>query len=384
MRNFYGKWNEERWLRSTFIKDYKLNKARPEVTVNAKTYAASNETPESYYDKKVIGGKVMANDRKEAQSHIPQTDPWRQTLDQPFNAGVDFRWFYVDTNKDKVKTKGAMPMATDIGVSFNPIEHVNAVWESRFLSDPRATSVWDQAYTKSAGVRSAYVLADDFSYNSYAMYGIYRPMFGHYDPDHTTLLSRVTGLGYDASFKAAGVGFAPGRAFFNLNYLEPFTDRSLAQDRGFVLNGGIHFGVAGAYAMVSLWDTSVKDWTANTTTRRKMNAVTGGFTKGGLTTIVDITHLVIATPTVRTDSGTVITLEPRYRLWKENYLKLAWEYVNTGPTLRLGHAREIAGGFSSYIASGTEVELMYSEMKATELDIGTTERNVWAQVHLYF
>ena len=40
--------------------------------------------------------------------------------------------------------------------------------------------------------------------------------------------------------------------------------------------------VAGAYAMISLWDTSVKDWTASTTTRRKMNAITGGFTKGYL------------------------------------------------------------------------------------------------------
>jgi hypothetical protein len=29
LRNFYGKWNEERWLRSLYFSDYKLNKPHP-------------------------------------------------------------------------------------------------------------------------------------------------------------------------------------------------------------------------------------------------------------------------------------------------------------------------------------------------------------------
>src|SRR5262249_53331041 len=32
LRNFYGKWTEERWLHSVYLDGYKLNKPRPQPT----------------------------------------------------------------------------------------------------------------------------------------------------------------------------------------------------------------------------------------------------------------------------------------------------------------------------------------------------------------
>ena len=121
------------------------------------------------------------------------------------------------------------------------------------MSDPEKTSVWDAHYSGGAAVRSAYAMVDDLAYNGYAMYGIYRPMFGPANPDHTTLFAQMTGLDYQkdptklvysyerATYKSAGFGAAPGIMFFNFNYLQPFEDRSMPQDRGFVTTVGAHF-----------------------------------------------------------------------------------------------------------------------------------------------
>src|SRR5262245_21413122 len=38
LRSFYGKWNQERWLRSLYVPGYRLNKPRPEPT-NEQQYA---------------------------------------------------------------------------------------------------------------------------------------------------------------------------------------------------------------------------------------------------------------------------------------------------------------------------------------------------------
>ena len=170
-------------------------------------------------------------------------------------------------------------MATDIAVSVEPVRRLSLVWEGRFLNDPRTASVWDDAYTSGAGVRSAYAMVDDLAYNSYAMYGIYRPMFGNYNPDHTTLFALATGLDERATYKASGIGTAGNLPFFNVHVLEPFSNRTMPQDRGFVFNLGAHFSAWGAYAMLSWWDSRVKDWSANVITTRKMQSLSGGFTK---------------------------------------------------------------------------------------------------------
>jgi hypothetical protein len=165
LRNAGGKGSEERWLRSLYFDGYRLNKLRTQAT-------------------EAVGAEPAPTGSEPA-----------------FNGGIDFRWFYLDTTKDKIRKKGAMPMSTDVAASVAPVNHLNLVWESRFLSDPRATDVWDEAYTSRSSVRSAYALVDDLPYHGYAMYGIYRPLFGNFDPDHTSLFARATGLDHNATFK---------------------------------------------------------------------------------------------------------------------------------------------------------------------------------------
>lgn len=275
-------------------------------------------------------------------------------------------------------------MATDIAVSAEPVHRLNLVWEGRFMSDPRTASVWDDAYSSGSSVRSAYVLIDDLPYNTFAMYGIYRPMFGHYNPDHTTLFARATGLTEHTTFKAASVGTAPNVPFLNVHEIEPFANRTQPQDRGFAANAGGRFVTLGAYFMLSWWETKAKDFTTNVKTHRQMQSLTGGLTKGRLTVVADITKINLNVETVRQDTGTVITLEPRYRVWNESYLKGGWEYLNTASDLRLGRAKQFSIGISSFLVSGLELEVMYKELKTTELGVDSLERNLWGQMHFFF
>ena len=98
----------------------------------------------------------------------------------------------------------------------------------------------------------------------------------------------------------------------------------------------------------------------------------------------DITSVLRDTDTVRRDTGTVISVEPRYRVWKESYVKGSWEYLNTAPSLRLGTSTQVGIGVGSFVASGVELEIMYKDLKATELGVDSRETNVWSQLHFFF
>lgn len=411
LRNFYGQWNESRWLRSVYVDGYAPNKPRPAPTIQQwyaedklKNFLGSSgdgkevtriqrdglrlvETQEnyseSYYDHRSSYENVVM-DSGEAVLRIPEGDPWRQRRTNWVNAGVDTRFFYLSSKTDKTRKTSFIPMSTDLGVRLEPVHKVNLVWESRFMADPRTSSIWDQGYTRDSQVRSAYVLVDELPYNSYAQYGIYRPMFGHYSPDHTSLFARATGLNETATYKGMGFGTAQSAPFFNLNYIEPFADHDMAQDRGFVANIGGRFVKGGIYGMLSYWDTKVKNWTTGLMTARQMISASGGFTRGRLTTALDVTKVTRNVDLGSRDLGMVITVEPRVRVWRETYVKGGWEYLNTAPDLTQGKSTQFAAGVGSYLISGVEVEVMYKDLRYTENKVNHTENNIWTQFHLFF
>lgn len=410
LRNAHGKWLEERWLRSSYIEDYKLNKPRPAPYAQQnyqeqvlKNFLSGTKDPKEITRVEREGFKLIetgdkvseleytrhrtpslaVDDAGEAKLRIPKDDPYRVTQSSYFNGGVDFRWFYLDSKADTVEKQGLVPMGTDVAASVTPFHHLTAVWESRFGADPRTASVWDNAYTTSNTVRSAYVLVDDLPYNSYAQYGIYMPMFGEQTADHTTLTARASGLSNTATFKTASIGTAGNFPFFNVNMVQPFENRDMRQDRGLVFNVGARFQNS-LYIMLSWWDTKAKDYHTNVITSRRMQALSGGFTIGRLTLVLQVDDMLLDVPDVRRDSGTVISVEPRVRVWRETYLKGSWEYLNTAPTFRQGHAQQYGGGLSSFLVSGVEMELMYKDMQASELGVDTRETNIWAQAHLFF
>jgi hypothetical protein len=411
IRNFYGKWNEERWLRSTYLSEYKLNKPRPQITSQQlyqesklKSYISGVkdpkdierlerdglrliETSEDYdedaYDRRSTPAPIV-EDLKQVHLRIPHGDPYRLTKANYFNGGVDFRWFYLNSTTNSEKKTGMVPMSTDVGATLQPMDHLNFVWESRFLADPRTKDVWDQAYTTESVVRSAYVMMDDFKYNTYAMYGIYRPMFGNDSADHTTLFARATGLDERTTFKAFGVGTAKNFPFVNMNVIEPFADRTLSQDRGFVFNLGGNFVPWGSFLRLSWWNTKAKDWTTNILSTHRRQALTGGFTKGRFNFVGSVANMMTDEPNIRRDTGTLIQAEPRLRLWRETYLKTSYEYLNTSPTLRFGKATQYGVGFNAFLLSGLEFEIMYKALRSTEVGVDTKETNWWSQLHLFF
>jgi hypothetical protein len=411
LRNYYGKWNEERWLRSMYFNDYALNKPRPQVAEfqysqekNLQTYLSGkdpkelarlkkagvplaetlDELPESRYDRRSTNEKVIAADINEAHMSIPQGDPWRVSRANAFNAGADVRLMDVDTKTDSTHKKGMSLMSTDIGVSAEPVDHLNFVWESRYAHDPRTSGPWDNSYTDGSYVRSAYAMVDDLPYNGYAMYGLYRPLFGNVTSDHTTLLSQVTGLDQSAVFKSTSIGISPGVPFFNVHMLQPMGNHDFKQDKGFVANAGARFPGLGAYLMLSYWGTTAKDWTTSLLTKRQMQSVTGGFTKGRLTFVGDITKVSLVTDTVRQDTGTIITAEPRVRIWRETYLKGSWEYLNTAPSLVLGSSTQWGAGFNSFLVSGVEFEVMYKDLTYKDNSTPFYEKNILGQLHFFF
>lgn len=412
IRNAYGRWNQQRWLRSHYIEGYKGNKPKPAVTdqqwyaeKRLKAYVAGikdpkelakieqegfflvetqENLPESAYDRRSTGEKVIVKDLKEARLRIPKNDPWREQREMLFDAGLNFRWFYLDHKSETRDYERLNPMATDIGVRFQPIHKLNFVWEARFVSDPASYNVWDKAYTNGAMVRSAYVMVDDLPYNSFAQYGLYRPMFGHYNPDHTTLFARATDLDQRTVFKAATIGTAPNVPFFNLHYIQPLADRSLAQDQGFVANAGLRFVTLGAYAVLSHWETKVKNWTTGLFTQRQMTSLTAGFTKGRLTLVGDATKILMNEDLGPRNLGMVITVEPRLRVWREWYLKGAYEYLNTALDLTRGNSKQYSVGFSSFLISGLEWEVLYKDLQADDEGVKSSEQNLWTQLHIFF
>jgi hypothetical protein len=411
LRSFYGKWTEERWLNSFYVHGYKLNKPRPAPTedqfyvekrlkrflakANEKTKNAavtkgfrlketSARLPDQAYDRHTTGEKVFVSDRDELY-RIPTNDPYRERRQNYFNAGLDFRYFYLDWKQDTTHTKQSFPMATDIAVSVEPVHRLTLVWEGRFLNNP-ANAAWDQAYTTTSQVRSAYAMVDDLPYNTFAMFGIYRPLFGQYNPDHTSLFASATGLDMQSYFKAVSVGTAPNVPFFNVHYLTPFANHSAPQDTGVVVNAGARFVTLGAYGMLSYWNTSDKDWNAGIQNKKHMYSFTGGFTWHDLTMVADLTR-VEREKDLRKDTGVVMTLEPRYRFWRESYIKASYETLNTSRNLYTGKTNQMGVGISSFLISGIEAEIMYKDSKEVQhepSDYSLHEKFVWFQTHFFF
>src|SRR5262249_37421783 len=135
---------------------------------------------ESEYDRHSTHEKFVEPDHDLALARIPEGDPWRLRRSEYFNAGLDFRYFYMDqtitTTTSNNHLVSSIPMATDLSVSVEPVHRLNFVYESRFLNGPQqGNAAWDYGYEASSQVRSAYVLVDDLPYNSFVMYGLYRP-----------------------------------------------------------------------------------------------------------------------------------------------------------------------------------------------------------------
>jgi hypothetical protein len=418
LRNFYGKWTQERWLNSLYFRDYKLNKPRPMPTKDQfyaddalKDVAKDKEQEkkvaavgfrmretatylnEKEYDRHSTHEKFVEPDPYLALARIPEGDPWRLRRQNFFNAGLDARYFYLDETKTQgtttAKVKNSLPMAIDTGVSVEPYRRVNMVVEARFLNDPSGdkSPAWDNGFDSGSQVRSAYLMVDDLPYNTFVMYGLYRPMFGNYSPDHTSLFNYASGLDQRAVFKAASIGTAPNVPFLNVHFIQAMNNPAMSQDKGFAANLGARFVTAGFYGMLSYWKTAADQvvGATPTTINKTMSSFTTGFTLWNhFTVVVDGTRIEKETVNVKKDAGTVMTAEGRYRLWRENYLKVIYESLNTARDLSPGSISGMSFGFNSFLISSLEFEFLVRNYSETIAGVGAGEKATWAQIHFFF
>lgn len=332
---------------------------------------------------------------------IPEGDPVRENDTRLVLAGGDLRYlrFNTKTSSTDIATGAttttsndfSVPMAADVGVQVKPTRHVSIVIEARFMNGPSGTdsrSEWDNVFEpisspSQALGRSAYIMVDDLEYNTYFIYGLFRPMFGYYDPDHTNLYNRLS-YGQNASMKAVAKGVTFGTAdntpYANISLIQP-TATTLNQNTGAIVNIGAHFGNFGMNA--SYWNTKSSVTTTVEATRR-MTALGLSGMWGSWIASLDMNRILRDRNDAGMDAGTVFQILNRIKLWRETYLILNYFNANVAADLSLGSSSESQIGFRSFLLSGVDLELLSSQLKDKTATKDSVEDRLSFQMHLYF
>ncbi len=443
MRNQYGVWTQQRWLRSgtTDVLKDKYNpapldkqpyhgrlkeitqkysgrkpqqvsesKASPRPTrrlgaVPGMTVTRNVDPHIRLYDKfSYDEWHIIVPDNAEFESIIPKDDPYRLERTESIYAGGSLRYLYgsidrqVSSPASTVKGKVDLNflMAADIGARFRPFKTHKAsfVLESRFKNSA-VDSELDQGFTSGAQVKSAYLLVDDLMYNSFIQTGLYRPLFGLYTPDHTTLSQDIAGLDQKSVFRAIGFGAAPNIPFFTFSYLMPTSNdaqpvQSTAvalgnSDKGFVATVGGRWITYSANIALSYWSTQATAANGDVLNRNLMALTAGGMYQNLIVNLEMLRADKEFQPGAK-DIGTVYTVESRYKLWRENYAVLNYAMGNTNRFLKEGSANEMMLGFKSFPLSGMEFEGLYvmRDSKTKSSDQTTKDVGFQLQANIFF
>jgi len=417
LRNAYGGWNTKRWLRSFYV-DFlgpnqrfpaplrdqrygdrvKREMMEPAVipgkagTIPAERVSApvagyptvlvesDDYLPESY-DKSDRSETIVAKTHAQFLERVTLDDPYREERRTTVTGGLDLRYIVAAPISPSTGSAMAWLMDLDIGTRVRPLrEKFQLVFEGRFMAPPTAKAL-DAAVTSEARIRSAYALVDDLPYNAYFMYGLYRPMFGLQSPDHRSLSATISGLTQRAVFHAAGVGAAPNVPFFNAYVLTPISSASYDQSKGVVANLGLRFVTLGGSATFSFWRTT--STSASVITTRTMSALTAGMSVFDLVFNAELLRVQRDLSTGQVDAGTVMTLQTKYRLWRETYFQINWATSNVAVTLAPGSASELGAGFRAFLLAGTDLELLYVARTSTAGGITSTEKGMQLQAHVF-
>lgn len=432
MRNQYGIWNTQRWLRSsrvTALRDkgtpapfnkqnyyeavMKLTesaqswygghppadmKRKPnQIPASSKKGAMDKtlvirnvEPPASLYDQHSSSEwKAILTDTKATFDVIPRDDPFWLERRLGVYASGDLRYFIINSDKplsaDGNKTAMTL-MAADIGVRLRPFSthKFSGVMEARFFNGPDDQK--PEEGFDAAQVKSAYLIFDDLAYNSFAMGGLFRPQFGNYDPDHNSLSNDMTGLDQYAYFRGVSVGTAPNVPFLIVNYLAPYKDTGAEYQttRGYVVTGGARFVSYGLSLSGSLWKTNYQETSQPRESTRDMYAFTAGGMLGRFIANFEFVRISVDSPANGSNAGNVMTLQNKLRVWRENYLVANYASANTYRDLTKGSGTEMAVGFKSFPFSNFELEGLYVTRDDKTVATTTSNKLIQVQLHAYF
>lgn len=451
MRNQYGIWNQQRWLRSmrTHIFDDKpapaplqrqpyyermrqlaagatefyggrrpqseptakaekkpKAKAQPSRGKQATALAHSNEMapregadirwikdidpPERLFNKDSYSEwMAVVNSEEDFLSVIPKGDPYRLERSTKVYASGDLRYFGMKASEPILVNDADQRtwfMGADLGVRLRPTRYnqISAVAEARFQNAPNNEDPED-GFASGAIAKSAYLLIDDLAYNSFIQMGLYRPLFGHYDPDHNTLAAEISGLTQTATFKSYGIGTAPNVPYFIVNYIQPYrpAGTEYQASEGFSATAGARFVSYGASAQVSYWDTTWKAGSGLDNTR-KMFAITGGAMLKNLIANVEFLRVERAISDGTKNAGNVTTAQLKYRTWREIYLVGNYAMSNVARNVGEGSGTETTLGLKSFLMSNFELETLYIMRKLDEQGVDNSYNLIQLQAHVFF
>ncbi len=400
IRNQYGVWNYQRWLRSARI-DLFAHKYKP-APLSEQIYADPNKSipslgkegpplivafeedvDEKKYERTGGPENTVETSEEKHLERIAKNDPFREERLTFIAGGGDFRYNTASSSRiSDASNSRAWLMGADLGLRVRPMrEKLSFVFESRFLSQPTNTALL-QGFTSEARIRSAYILVDDLPLNSYAMYGLYRPMFGWYTPDHYSLSQTLKGLGTRAVFNCVGIGAAPNIPFANFNLIFSTPGSGYDRSSGFVVNIGGRWVTLGASILLSFWSTHNPNIVGQKLSR-EMVSLSGGLKVWRFTWNFELLRVDRESSPGVSDAGGVFTSEILGRVFRENYVVVNTAFSNVARDLSSGKAKELMVGIRSFPLPGLEVEALLIQGK-NEKSTTLETTLVQTQLHLFF
>jgi hypothetical protein len=418
LRNAYGKWNSERWVRS-FYTDLAWNQKSPhplekqhyvkkKLPKKAKLQFAKHGAPLVGFEGVVVDEKpyfessnyTAAKDVVDELSRMTRDDPYRVERRNPIQAGGDLRLFYISqdgngASSEKLREGAFYPMVFDYGVRVRPIkEKLSFVYEGRaFNGNVSNPGSMDALFAGGAMTRSAYVLVDDLWYNSYAQYGFFRPMFGIMNPNHNAMINDFTQLNQRTRIKSLGFGAAPNVPFGIVNIILPTEGApmgDISSERGFNATLGLRFVRYGAHLVGTYWSSSNEEGTAPR--KRDMWNINAGGVLGRFILNGEVTS--VQREVVGLDQTLIVGGDVRYRFWREMYAQLGYATANaavarnnvvSGTGISPGSGNELSFGIRAMMISGLQLEALWTNKLNKENGFEDwTEDTLQLQMHAYF
>lgn len=415
LRSAYGKFNEEKWLRSFKLDDKRHDS--PAIYKDQK-YAKKNAKPnriykmrtteeididERHYDRSDGLEFITAASRAEFERQIPQKDPYRLFFENKIDGGGDVRWQVISGKRESSSSSGktnaeywrSFLMDVDLSLRYRPFyKRYNIVYEGRYLGNP--TEKKAEAVNKSLNRRSLYLLVDDLPYASFVMAGYYRPLFGNYVADHTALAQTMMSYVlqgnpsiYSLEYQAMTIGASPNVPFANVHLLSKQLGGAPNDTHtGFALNGGGRFVTLGASITYSYWNSQKTVVSANekVTERVQMQALGGAMRFEEFIIALDFIGFSKDTPNDAFRQGFVGTFETYYRFWREFYLNWQFAMSNKAENLAEGKASQMRLGLRSFLYPGVDYSLHYGiERSQVDAEGGsdTKTSEFLMQLHLF-
>jgi hypothetical protein len=278
-------------------------------------------------------------------------------------------------------------------MEFRPTyRNFHFVNETRITGTPSKDVQKEEIINSHVRTRSLYVLADDMPWNTFAMAGYYRPLFGNQVPDHTALAQKMQSYvlsdspnAQDLSFNAMSFGTAPNVPYFNLHLIQNRVGDPKDHTKGFGTNFGLRFVTLGISANYSYWYT-LDDRGVNGKIGITMHSI-------GLLAMIRRTIFSYEGISFSRDNdledfreGGVHTFDTMTKIWREVYFLLGFASANTATDVTSGQAKQYKTGVRGFLLPGVDTSLTYDyDLDDSYIrNIKMERKGLTGQLHMFF